>query len=303
MYDIVIIGGGPAGMTAAIYAVRAGLSAVTIERGAPGGQMVKTSHIDNYPGFANGIEGYELAMAMQKQASGLGAEMRYTGVERADITGRVKRLRLTNGEEIAGRTVIIATGAHPRMLGLDNEKEVEGRGVSYCATCDGAFFRGKNVCVAGGGDSAAADAMFLSRLCAGVSVIHRRDRLRAARKYADIVLNTPNIEVIWNTKITGMIGQTGLTGLLLEDAGGGSRREMACDGLFIAIGSEPATGLFADAVALDELGYIIAGEDTVTSCPGVFAAGDARAKPVRQIVGATADAAAAVQACEEYIAG
>ena len=301
IHDLLIIGGGPAGYTAALYAARAGLDTLLLEKLSVGGQMTQTEAIDNYPGFAEGIDGYSLGVSMQSGAHRFGAETLYTEVLSLDLTAFPKRV-VTDGGELYGRAVILATGADHKHLGLEREEAFLGRGVAYCAACDGMLYRDKTVAVVGGGNSAAADALLLSKICRHVYVIHRRDTLRAEKVYHDPLLKAQNVTFLWNTVVEDVSGEDKLGGVTLLNRTDGTRTELALDGLFISIGRVPATYLFRGQIELDSAGYVVAGEDTKTSLDGVFAAGDVRAKPFRQIVTATADGAVSAHFAEEYIA-
>ena len=300
LYDVIVIGGGPAGYTCALYAARANLNVLVLEKLAPGGQMATTDRVDNYPGFPDGVEGFELAMSMKKGAERFGAVSQMADVTEVRLQGDIKEI-CTGGKQLQARTVVLANGARPRELGLPGEKELRGRGVSYCATCDGMFYRGKTVVVAGGGDTACADALYLSRLCQKVLVVHRRDKLRASAAYQKPLLEAGNVEFIWDSEVMALEYADILTGAHLRNKKTGAQTLIACSGLFVAIGQVPETGLFAGQIDLDPAGYVLAGEDTRTNLPGVFCAGDLRAKPLRQIVTACADGAVAVQAAEEYL--
>lgn len=300
-YDIAIVGGGPGGYTAALYCARAGLSVLVLERLAPGGQMAATGQVDNYPGFPQGVDGFELGQRMQEGAHRFGAETVMAQVTALELAACPKRIETAAGGYTA-QCVILATGAYPRELGLPEEGTLRGRGVSYCATCDGMFYRGKTVAVVGGGNTAVGEALHLSRLCEKVYLIHRRDALAASPLYLPR-LEEAGVELVWNSRAVGLRQENKvLSGLELEDVVSGQRRELACQGLFIAIGRVPDTHLFQGQLDLDERGYVLAGEDTRTSLPGVFAVGDLRQKPLRQIVTATADGAVAAWAAEEYLA-
>lgn len=299
VYDVIVIGGGPAGYTAALYAARAGLRTLVLEKLFAGGQMTQTQQIDNYPGFPNGIDGITLGMQMQEGARRFGVETVSTEVTDVELSPEVKVLSTPNGEYRA-RAVIIATGADHRHLGIPREGELTGRGVAYCAACDGMFYRGKVVAVVGGGNSAAADAAVLARVAKKVYIIHRRDSLRADRVYHKALEETENIEFIWNSQVTALEGTDALTGVILTD-NDGNHRQLELDGLFISIGRKPVTELFRGQLALDEGGYILADETTRTGIPGVFAVGDVRTKAVRQIVTATADGAVAAHFAETYL--
>lgn len=299
MYDVLIIGGGPAGYSAGLYAVRAGLHAVVIEKLAPGGQMGTTDQIDNYPGFDRGINGFDLAMKMKEGAERFGCETIIDDVQRVILNEPVKTLFGT--EKYEAKTVILAMGASPRELGLEGERQLRGKGISYCATCDGMFYRGKTAAIAGGGDTAAADALFLSKLCAKVYLIHRRDTLRAARVYERPLQECENVEFIWDTTVSGLLAEERLHGVQLRNVKTGALRELSCDGLFVAIGNVPQTKLIEGQIMLNQGGYVMADETTKTNLPGVFAAGDLREKPLRQVVTAAADGAVAAKSAEEYL--
>lgn len=301
VYDIVIIGGGPAGYTAALYAARAGFNTVLLERISAGGQMALTGEIDNYPGFEEGIDGFTLSMKMQQGAERFGAKTEYAEVTAVDLSGKIKKAETTGGD-FRGKTVIIATGANPRELGLPGEQELIGRGVHYCAHCDGRFYKDKIVVVVGGGNSAASDALYLSRLAKKVYVVHRRDTLRATKVYHDPLLRAENVEFLWNSTVSALIADERLTGVKVKDVQTGASRELTCDGVFVSIGRKPATDFLAGAVELDALGYVVADESTRTNIEGVYAVGDVRTKPLRQIVTAVSDGAVAVHYAEEYLA-
>ncbi len=301
LYDTIIIGGGPGGYTAALYATRAGLSTLVLEKMSPGGQMTQTTQIDNYPGYEQGIDGYALGEKMQLQAERFGAKTELAEVYAADLTGDIKRIETSEGTFL-GKTVIIATGADHRHLGLDREAQYTGRGVAYCAACDGMFFRGKRVAVVGGGNSAAADALVLSRICQQVIVIHRRDTLRATKLYHQQLENTENVEFRWNSTVQALLGEERLSALELRDEITGQRSQLPVDGVFVSIGRAPATELFRDQLELDSSGYILADETTRTNLPGVFAVGDVRTKALRQVITAAADGAVAAHFAEAYLA-
>ena len=299
-YDVIIIGGGPAGYTAALYTVRAGLKTLVLEAVAPGGQMNETTQIDNYPGFPEGIDGFTLGRQMWEAAEKFGAKTKFEQVIGVELSAKEKSVTTTGGSYQA-KAVVIATGAGHRHLGLSREEELTGRGVAYCAACDGNFYRGKTVAVVGGGNSAAADALLLSRIAKKVYVIHRRDTLRATRIYHEPLLQAENVEFCWNSEVEQLQGEERLSGVLLRNVQTGESRELPLDGLFISIGRKPATELFAGQLELDENGYIISDESTQTSLPGVYAAGDVRTKQLRQIITAAADGAAAATSIEEYL--
>lgn len=301
IYDVVIIGGGPGGYAAALYCVRAGLDTLVLEKLSAGGQMATTTQVDNYPGFDEGIDGFELAEKMQRGAERFGAVTEYAEVTALDLKAVPKRITTSAGE-VQGRAVILATGASPRMLGVPEEAAMRGRGVSYCAACDGMFFRGKTVAVAGGGNSAAEDALVLSKICKKVYLVHRRDTLRATKSYLGPLEKAENLEFVWNKQIDGLQATDGqLTGISMTDRVTGERSTLPVDGLFVAVGRVPDTDLVRGQVDLDAEGYMIADETTRTSVPGVFAVGDARTKPMRQIITAAADGATASKFVEEYL--
>ena len=294
LYDMIVIGGGPAGYTAALYAARAGLSTLVLEKLSAGGQMALTEQIDNYPGFTLGEK-------MQQSAERFGAVTELAEVYKASLSGRIKTLDTSEGV-FQGRTVVIATGASPRPLGVPGEDALVGKGVHYCAACDGAPYRGKTVAVVGGGNSAAADALTLSRIAKKVYLIHRRDSLRATTPSPEPLMNAPNVEFCWNSTASALPHDSRLTGLRLKDVNTDTEHDLACDGVFISVGRAPATELFRRELALDKSGYIIADESTRTNLPGVFAAGDVRTKALRQVVTAVSDGAVAVHYAEEYLA-
>ncbi len=301
IFDTIIIGGGPAGYTAALYCTRAGLSTLVLEKFSAGGQMTQTSTIDNYPGFDEGIDGFSLGFKMQSGAERFGARTLQTEVLSADLKTTPKRIVTDSGEFLA-KTVIIATGADHRHLGIDKEESLIGRGLGYCAACDGMLFRGKTVAVVGGGNSAAADALLLSKICAKVYVIVRRDIMRATKIYHEPLMRAENVEFKWNSNVRELLHGMKLSGVKIENSKSGELEEIALDGLFISIGREPATEMFRGQVELDASGYIIADESTCTNIPGVFAVGDVRTKVLRQIVTAAADGAVASHYVEQYIA-
>lgn len=298
--DVIIIGGGPGGYTAALYSARANLKTVVIEKLSAGGQMATTSQVDNYPGFEEGVNGFELGEKMRQGAERFGVETLFAEVESVDLNAELKVIHTSEGDYFA-RTVILATGANPREMGLEEEQKLKGRGVAYCATCDGMFYRNKTVVVVGGGNTAVADALFLSKICNKVYLVHRRDQLRASKSYMSALKQSLNIEFIWNAKVKEILHDKKVTGIVAEDIESGDAIKVACDGVFVAIGRIPNTDLFKGQIELDDGGYIVADETTRTNLPGVFAAGDVRTKPLRQIVTATADGAVASKFAEEYI--
>ena len=301
IYDVIIIGGGPAGYTAALYASRAGLDTLVIEKMGPGGQMALTDIIDNYPGFEEGIDGISLGMKMQAGAERFGAATEYAEVTSLELSDKIKTVETTSGSFLT-RTLIIATGADPRKLGIEGEDALVGRGLHYCAHCDGRFYKGKTVMVVGGGNSAASDALYLSHLCEKVIVVHRRDTLRATKIYHEPLMSASNVEFMWNSAIDDYIVDKRIVGARVKNLQSGEITEVAIDGLFVSIGRKPATDLFGGQLALDEGGYIIADESTGTSIEGVYAAGDVRTKTLRQVVTAVSDGAIAADEAEKYIA-
>ena len=301
VYDMAIIGGGPGGYTAALYAARAGMSVVVLEKLSAGGQMAQTQQIDNYPGFPDGVDGFELAELMQNQAHRFGAETEYAEVYSLDLQAQPRVIETSEGQ-FRARTVVIATGAGPRELGLPREKTLVGRGVAYCAACDGMFYRNKTVVVVGGGNSAAADALLLSRIAKKVILVHRRDTLRATKVYHAPLMNAENVEFLWNSAVTQLDADGRLQAVVVKNLVSGEESRVECDGIFISVGRNPASGLVKDQLELDAAGYILAGESTETSIPGVYAVGDVRTKQLRQIVTAVSDGAIAAHYADEYLA-
>ena len=299
IYDMVILGGGPGGYTAALYAARAGLDTVVLERLSAGGQMALTSEIDNYPGFPEGIDGFELGMKFQEQAEKFGAKTEYAEVRGLELHSAPKVLHTSEGDFLA-RTVVIATGAGPRKLGLPDEERLTGRGVHYCAHCDGMFYRGKTVAIVGGGNSAAAEALYLSRVAKKVILIHRRDSLRATKIYHEPLKNLSNLEFYWNSAVTELIGDERLRAVRVKNLLSGEEEELQIDALFVSIGRKPATDLVAGQLELEN-GYIAADESTQTSIPGVYAVGDIRTKALRQIITAASDGANAAHHAEAWL--
>ena len=302
VYDLIVVGGGPGGYTAALYAARAGLDTLVLEKLSAGGQMALTEEIDNYPGFEDGIDGFTLVEKMQQQAERFGAKSAYAQVERMDLTASPKVLETSEGTFHA-RTVVLATGANPRELGLPHEAALTGRGIAYCAACDGMRYKGKTVVVVGGGNSAAADAMLLSRIAQKVILVHRRDALRATKVYHAPLMQAENLEFRWNSVVTELLHEEKLTGVKVKNVHTGEEDTIPCDGVFISVGRKPATELVQGQLELDRSGYIIADETTATNLPGVYAVGDVRTKPLRQVVTAVADGATAVHMAEEFLAG
>ena len=301
IYDIIIVGGGPAGYTAALYGARAGLSVVVVEKLSAGGQIALSPMVENYPGFDEGIDGFTLGEKMLAGAERFGAESLLAEVTGLELRSDPKVVETTEGT-LHGKAVILATGADARALGLPGEKELLGKGVSHCAACDGMFFKGKTVVIVGGGNTAAADALQLSRVCEKVILVHRRDTLRATKIYHAPLLNAPNVEFRWNSAVTELLSDGRLTGIKVQNLQTGEESLVECDGLFVSIGRSPNTDLVKEQVELDPAGYIIADESTRTSVPGVFAAGDVRTKELRQVITAAADGASAAHYAEEFIA-
>ena len=302
VYDMIVVGGGPGGYTAALYAARAGLNVLVLEKLSAGGQMALTETIDNYPGFAQGVDGFTLAETMQQQAERFGARSEYAEVTALDLTADPKVLQTSAGA-FAARTVVLATGADPRPLGLPDEEALTGRGVAYCAACDGMRYKGKTVVVVGGGNSAAEDALLLTRIARKVILVHRRDTLRATKIYHEPLRQAENLEFRWNSVVTALLHDGQLNGVRLRDLTTGTETELPCDAVFVSVGRQPATELVAGQLERDAAGYLVADETTRTSLPGVFAVGDVRTKPLRQVVTAVADGAVAVHMAEQYLAG
>lgn len=305
MFDLIIIGSGPAGLSAAVYAKRAGLNMLIIEKNpVSGGQIIDTYEVDNYLGIP-GVNGFDLAMKFREHADKLGAEFAdgiVTGIEKLQgENGKTVFKVNTENASYETRTVVIATGAHHSKLGIPGEEEYIGKGVSYCATCDGAFYKGKVAAVNGGGDVAVEDAIFLARFCEKVYLIHRRDELRAAKILQDELFGLPNVEVIWDSVVQEIKGEDKVTTLRVKNLKENTDSDLNVDGIFVAIGIHPTTESFANIVECDENGYIIAGEDCATNVPGIFAAGDCRKKRLRQIVTSVADGANAVTAAQDYL--
>ncbi len=298
-YDLVIVGSGPAGLAAAIYAERARIRTLVIEKGmVSGGQVLTTYEVDNYPGLP-GVGGYDLGTKFREHADNLGAQFAEDEVLRIEDAGDVKRI-VCEHETYEAKAVILATGASHRKLAVPGEEELAGMGVSYCATCDGAFFRKKVTAVIGGGDVALEDAIFLSRMCEKVYLIHRRDEFRGAKSIQEQVFSRENIEVVWDTVVERITGTEKVEALAVKNVKTGEEREISVSGVFVAVGITPASQAFEGLVEMDH-GYIKAGEDCCTSCPGIFAAGDVRTKPLRQIITAAADGANAVTSVERYL--
>ncbi|MFA7744337.1 thioredoxin-disulfide reductase [Salinicoccus roseus] len=299
IYDVVIIGAGPAGMTAAVYASRANLKTVMLERGMPGGQMANTEEVENFPGF-DFITGPELSTKMFEHSQKFGAEYKYGDIKSVEDKGDYKVLK-TGSEDILTRTIIIATGAEYKKVGVDGEDALGGRGVSYCAVCDGAFFKEKELVVIGGGDSAVEEGVFLTKFASKVTIVHRRDQLRAQKILQDRAFKNDKIEFIWDTEIQSINGDSRVESVTLLDKNTGSKYEYDADGVFIYVGMKPLTAPFEDLGILNALGYVETNDEMETSIPGIFAAGDVRNKTLRQIVTATGDGSIAAQNAQHYI--
>ncbi len=300
-YDVIIIGGGPAGMTAGLYASRACLKSLMLEKMIMGGQMMTTTLVENWPGFPGGIEGPELMMRFQEHCVEFGLETGYGSVDKIIDHGNFKTL-IVDGKEMTCRAVIIATGVVPRKLGLAEEAALVGRGISYCATCDGAFFRNVPIAVVGGGDTAAEEALYLTRFASKVYLIHRRDKLRATKILQDRVMANDKIEILWNSVVDGLLAdKSGLNGAVLKDTQTGETRNLEVQGLFVAVGVTPTSDFAGDLLNRTAEGYIIAGEDTKTNVPGIFAAGDCRTTVLKQVSTAVGDGAVSAIQAEKYI--
>lgn len=301
IYDVVILGGGPAGLTAALYTARGGLSTLLLERLAPGGQAATTELIENYPGFPNGIGGMELSMAMLEQAEKFGTEVVYDDITAVNLTGEYKEFT-GYSETYRARSAIITTGASPKLIGVPGEERLRGRGVSYCATCDGALYRGKHVIVVGGADSAVEEADYLTRFAEKVTVVHRRDKFRAAAVIVERALKNPKIETRFDTVIAEIHGESRVEAVTLQGAKTGVSERMPIDGLFVYVGLTPNTASLGESLATNGQGYLITDESLACSVAGVFAAGDVRDKRLRQVATAVGDGALASASVEHYLA-
>lgn len=299
--DVAVIGAGPAGMTAAIYAARAGWNTVMFEELMPGGQMGNTDRIDNYPGFAEGVEGFQLAMNMSQQAAHFGVKTVSSHIESLELSSDVKTIKAA-AEEYQARAIVLATGAHARPMGVPGEDELRGKGVSYCATCDGNFFRGKDVIIYGGANTAVEDALYLSKICNTVTIVYRRDHVRATAIYTKAAEAADNIRFAYRSVIDQVIGEDGkVSGAVIRNVDTGATSDIPASAVFVAIGSVPNTALVADQLPLDAAGYVEADETCTTALPGVFVAGDIRTKPLRQVVTAVSDGAVAAEAAAAYL--
>lgn len=299
--DIAIIGGGPAGLTAGLYAARGGAKVCLFEELFPGGQAAKTHQIDNYPGFADGVEGMALGADLERHATRFGLAIEYASVVSLDLASDPKRITLTGGMAEAD-AVILCMGATPRKLGLPNEEALTGAGVSYCATCDGAFFKGRDVAVVGGGDTAIADALYLARFASRIHVVHRRDQLRASAALTKAAMQEPRIEFLWDSVVDAIEGEQAVTGIRVRNVRSGDMRHVPLAGVFVAVGIEPRTELVREQLMLDPVGAIETNARMETSLPGVYAAGDVRNTPLRQVITACADGALAATSALEYLA-
>lgn len=303
MYDVAILGAGPAGLTAAIYASRARLKTILIERNYPGGQVAMCDKVENYPGHIENTSGFDLSMSMKEQAERFGTEMKSTEIASLELDSKEKALVASDGERIEAKTIILSLGANPRKLGVPGEIEFIGRGVSYCAVCDAAFYKDKKLVVVGGGDTAVEDSNFLTRYASSVTIVHRRDKFRAQRILQERTVQNPSITVQWNSVVKSIGGKDSVDHVILENVQTKQQINLPIDGVFVLVGLEPNTKMIAGRVHLDPAGYIITDENMRTNIPGVFAAGDARQKLLRQIVTACADGAIAATAAEKYIDG
>lgn len=303
MIDIAIIGAGPAGMTASVYARRAGYSVTVFELGMPGGQLSTTDKIENFPGYPEGLPGAELGMKFYEHAQAFGAEFVFEQVVRVEADGAVKKVVTNNGteeKEYEARAIIIATGAHPRTLGVPGEDTFRGHGVSYCGTCDGFFFRGKDVCVVGGGDVAVEDAIYLANMCNSVTVFHRRDELRANKRSQDAAFANGKITFVWNTIVTELKGDDQLRSVVTKNVKTDEVKEWTFDGCFIFVGYDPNQDVYPQGLATDERGYVFTDENMATNIPGVYAVGDVRKKNVRQVATAVGDGGIVMSDIERY---
>jgi len=301
LYDVIIIGGGPAGLTAGIYSSRARLKTLLIEKAIVGGQITITDFVENYPGFEEGISGVELSQKMQQQAKKFGTEIIQGTVLNISVHNKIKKIILEDNQEFEAKTIIIATGAHPKPLGIEGEERFKGRGVSYCATCDGAFYKGDKVAVIGGGDSAIEEAIFLTKFAEAVYIIHRRDQLRATKIIQERAFSNPKIKIIWDSVVKKIEGGDSVTALRIKNVKTQEESIIDVQGVFIFVGYKPNTGFFESLLRLDKDNYIITDERMTTSIDGIFAAGDVRAKPLKQIVTAVGDGAIAAVSAERYI--
>jgi thioredoxin reductase (NADPH) len=300
VYDLLVLGGGPAGLAAALYGARSRLSVLVIEQMLSGGQIATTEKVENYPGFPQGIGGMELGQLLEEQARNFGTEMALATVEKVVVNGLVKEIHTTEGV-FQGRALIIATGTRSRPLGVPGEEELKGRGVSYCVTCDGAFFQDRNVMVVGGGDSALEEALVLTKFASKVYIVHRRDELRAVRILQERADNNPKIEIIYNTVVKKINGKNSVESVTLEDLAQNKTWDVAVEGVFLYVGLIPNTEFLKGELSCNEQGYLLTGDAMETIVPGVFAAGDVREKSLRQVVTAVADGAVAAVSASKYL--
>ncbi len=300
MYDVIIAGGGPAGLNAALYAARYGLSCLLLEKKFAGGQMTTTTTLENYIGFPQGVDAITLSMQMEQQAKNAGAEIRYEEIVALDLAGSVKKITTTK-ETLEARTVILCMGAVPRSLGVFGEERLRGRGVSYCATCDGALYKNKTVAVVGGGDTALEDALVLAKYCEKVYLIHRRDAFRGVAKLVEQVKRVDNVELLMETVVTDIRGENKLQSLMIQNIHSNKEQALFCDGLFIAVGTKPSTELLHEQLSLDAQGYVLTDDAMQTELAGVFAAGDLRQKALRQVITAASDGAVAAYSALRYL--
>ncbi len=302
MYDVIIIGGGPAGLTAGLYTSRARLKSLLIEKAFPGGQVMTTEWVENYPGFEDGVSGAELSQKMEKQAVKFGLEIIQGSAINISIDGNIKKVNLEDGKQFEAKSVIIATGSNPRPLKIEGEDEFRGRGVSYCATCDGAFFRDAKLAVIGGGDSAVEEGLFLTKFAETVYIIHRRDELRAAKVVQERAFENPKIKLVWDSVPEKIVGDgSGVNALHIKNLKTGEQSVLDVQGVFIYIGYNPNTGFLGKVIDLDQSSYVLANDDMFTSAPGIFVAGDVRKKLLKQIATAVGDGATAAISAEKYI--
>lgn len=300
VYDVIIIGAGPAGYTAAVYTARANLSTLMLAGDTPGGQLLLTSEVENYPGFKDGIMGPALMDEMKAQALRFGTELRADFVTKVELSGDTKRVWVGD-DEYTAKVVIISTGASANWLNLENEQRLMGKGISACATCDGFFFSGKHVVVVGGGDSAMEEALTLAKFASKVTIVHRRDEFRASKIMQQRVKDHDKIDIVWNATVVDVLGKDFVDGVVIEDTKSGEKRDFACEGLFVAIGHTPATKLFADVLDLDDKGYIKTQPSTATQITGVFAAGDVADSRYRQAITAAGEGCKAALEAEHYL--
>jgi len=301
MYDVVIIGGGPAGMTAGIYAARAGYKTVILETGAPGGQAATTETIENYPGFPGGVSGPDLMMKFYEQTVNFGVEMNFQQVSAIEPQGAVKKV-IAGDTTYETRSIIIASGARPRVLGVNGEAKFRGKGVSYCATCDGFFFKDREVAVVGGGDTAVEEALYLSKICSKVTIIHRRNELRATKIVQERAMKNDKIYFIWDSVVDEVIGDEKVTELSLHNVKTQEKQSLKVDGVFVFVGYIPNSDFLPASITLDERGYVLTDGQLQTNIPGVFAVGDVRRKNLRQVATAVGDGAQVITALDKYLA-